>query len=355
MAKADTNEEPLHESLLVSFCQMLRDLQIRSGKRIGYDLRPMSPQDEPRRQSDKEEPVRLRTELGAEFPANELANWYPETGTLEVSFFGLFGPCGALPQHYTQKMMQQVRNRDYAMRDFLDMFNHRFISFFYRAWEKHQYGVSFETASSADAEDTVTKALWALIGGRIGDKDDAGRDRLHVADSTFLFYAGHMANRRTSAEGLRLIVQHAFGLKTKISQFVGQWMYLSTNDQSRVGRAPVGMSLGNQLGRDTIAGSRVWDNQNKFRVCLGPVTWTQFQSLTPLSDRLRKIADVTRRYVGAQYDFDFLIILGARHVRGTQLGDEQSSLLGWNTWLGKWPHEHDSKDAIFQVSDFEPI
>ncbi len=52
--------------------------------------------------------VRLRCDLTATFPINELAHWYADRQTLEVSFFGMFGASGALPQHYTQKMIDAL-------------------------------------------------------------------------------------------------------------------------------------------------------------------------------------------------------------------------------------------------------
>ena len=60
---------------------------------------------------------------------------------LEVSFFGLFGSQGILPQHYTELMLSRLKQKDTSLVDFLDLFNHRLSSLFYRAWEKHQFPV----------------------------------------------------------------------------------------------------------------------------------------------------------------------------------------------------------------------
>lgn len=335
--KVETTD--IADAPLISFCQLLRTLQYATGKRLGYDLAPA------------DEPIRLRADLNAHFPVNELARWHKQAKLLDVSFFGLFGPCGALPQHYTQKMVQQALVKDFAMRDFLDMFNHRLLSYFYRAWEKHQFPIAFETAAAADAEDALTKGLWALLGMR----GLADRGRLHVSDSAFLFYAGQMSNRRATGDGLRITLQHAFGVGVRIDQFVGQWMFLVADAPSRMGSSPTGQSLGNRLGVDSVLGSRIWDNQNKFRICLGPVVWDRFQALNPLSEQLRKISDFVRRYVGAQFDFEIQVIVDRNSMKGMRLGEEPSSRLGWNTWLGQWPFPFDADDAIFQLSDFEPL
>ncbi len=161
-------------------------------------------------------------------------------------------------------MIERSREGDFTLRDFLDMFNHRLLSYFYRAWEKHQMAVAYETAAAAGTEDNVTKALWALIGLRCGESGLVGRNRLHIPDTTFLYFCGQQANQRATAEGLRVTLQHTFQLKTEIQQFVGQWMFLEPEDQSRMVSAAVGYSFGSQLGVDTIVGSRVWIAKTNF-------------------------------------------------------------------------------------------
>ena len=70
----------------------------------------------------------------------------PEPAPTEmiVSFLGLIGPIGALPRHYTETMLERIREKDFSLRDFLDLFNHRLISLFYRAWEKYCLPVTYE-------------------------------------------------------------------------------------------------------------------------------------------------------------------------------------------------------------------
>ena len=111
--------------------------------------------------------------------------------------------------------------------------------------------------------------------------------------------------------------------------------------------------MGSELGIDTIAGQRVWDVENRFRVCLGPVDWDTLNGYLPTQSKMRVLTDFVRRFVGPQFDFDFQVLLLSKEVRGTQLAQDQAFCLGWNTWLGEWSFADDAKEAVFELPDFE--
>ncbi len=334
-----TTEQLLQRVHAVSFCQLLRCIQIEHGSRIGM-VRDLEGQ-----------PLQLVASLDSSFAANEIVEWTPAEPRpkLSVSFFGLFGPSGALPEHYTQTIVDRVREKDYTLREFLDIFNHRLLSLFYRAWEKHSFPVAFETAAASHVEDTLTQALWGVIGHRL----PTSRDRMSVDDDCFLYYGGPFSSTRPSLETLRACVRDFTGIEALVEPLVGQWLTLNEEDQSRMGEPPPGMSMGSQLGVDTIAGQRVWDVENRFRVCLGPVDWATLNLYLPIHPRLRKLTDLVRRFVGPQFDFDFQILLTPTEVRGVQLDANSSFCLGWNTWLGERNEAQIADESVFELPDIE--
>ena len=91
------------------------------------------------------------------FPAAEIQRLeLPEDDAgqprMDVNFLGLTGPQGVLPIYYTQLIAERARLRDTAIRDFLDIFNHRMISLFYRAWEKYRFPIGYERTQLAGAQ-----------------------------------------------------------------------------------------------------------------------------------------------------------------------------------------------------------
>ena len=74
MSTAETTSEQLLERIYsVSFCQLMRCIQIEQGTRIGLE-----------REIEKQ-PVQLVADLDANFPANELASWTDSEPRPQVS------------------------------------------------------------------------------------------------------------------------------------------------------------------------------------------------------------------------------------------------------------------------------
>ena len=242
----------------------------------------------------------------------------PAPVALDVPFIGLFGPQGVLPQHYTQLVIDRTRKKDFSLRDFLDIFNHRVISYFYRAWEKYRFAIGYERAllkqesDPAADEDLFTSCLFSLV----GMAPPSLRGRMDFPDRILLYYAAHFTQRTRTAWALGAMVQDYFDVPTRIEQFRGQWLYLSRENQSKLSVDVDADHLNNRLGMDVIVGDRVWSVENKFRVRLGPLTYPQFRRFTPFGDRLHGLGQFVRTYVGPEFDFEFQPILRAAEAFG---------------------------------------
>ena len=64
---------------------------------------------------------------------------------LQVRLFGLLGPNGPLPLHLTEYARERLRHAgDPTLSRFLDLFHHRFLALFYRAWAQAQPTVNHD-------------------------------------------------------------------------------------------------------------------------------------------------------------------------------------------------------------------
>jgi type VI secretion system protein ImpH len=314
---------------------------VRVLERLSPDREPVGEDAKPHR-----EVARFRARQVLEFPASEIYEVNPaaEEGRppeMTVAFMGLTGPLGVLPRHYTELIIERTRRKDHTLREFLDLFNHRFISLFFRAWQKYRFFVGYERALASQAGyDPFSLCLFDLIG--MGTKGLRGR--LQIEDETLLFYAGLLAQNPRSASALEGILEDYFGAPARAAQFVGQWLFLAEDQRTRLGLG----EANSVIGVNAVIGSRVWDQQAKFEMRVGPLTYDRFCGFLPSGDAFRPLAQLIRFFVGQEFDFDVRLVLRAAEVPGCRLGGgrERAVRLGWSTWLKTADFARDAEDTL---------
>lgn len=312
--------------------------------------------------SPDDETVRFAAAMGSAFPASSIADLTaapgdprnPPAPQMTVAFLGLTGPSGALPAHYTEllwRLQRDVRTSEkQAVRDWFDLFNHRLISLFHRAWEKYRPLVAYERGHYQQASpDTFTQGLLSFAGlDRACGHDDAHLPPAYRLPRALVCYAGLLAQRPRNVGNLQTILCDYFALPVDVLQFQGEWTPLAGDQQAQLG-------ICGTLGTDATVGPRVWNRQGKIRIRIGPLNHGQFEQLLPCNPvaddgtpHLGEITAVTRFYVGSEIDFDIQLVLRHEDVAPCQLVESSQPRLGWNTWL---PGDSgvDRSDAVFGV------
>ncbi|QSI78989.1 type VI secretion system baseplate subunit TssG [Niveibacterium microcysteis] len=288
-----------------------------------------------------EEPIRLGQEPAMSFaPASLSALVRPSnapTPRLEVRFFGLFGPNGPLPLHLTEYARGRLMNAgDPTFARFADIFHHRLLTLFYRAWAQAQPTVSLDRPD----EDRFGYQVGALFG--VGLPSLRNRDAM--PDFAKLHHAGLLSRQVRNAEGLAKLVSGTFRIHAEVEQFVGHWMTMETRDRTRLGGNTA------RLGRNALAGQRIWDRQHKFRLHLGPLSFAEYAALLPDTVGISKLAACVRNYTGHEYDWDARLTLKRGEIPKLALG--RLGRLGLSGWLGC---QHRTKDATDLVLDVERL
>jgi type VI secretion system protein ImpH len=251
-----------------------------------------------------------------------------------VNFLGMFGPNGPLPQQLTDFARDRYRNsHDPTLVRFMDIFHHRMLSFFYRAWASNEKSVDFDRADDARYAD--------YFGSFFGIGTAALQDRDTVPDWTKIHFTGRMSAQARNAEGLEAMLTDFFRIPTEIREFEGYWMKIPQENRCRLGESPETGSL----GMNAIAGERKYEVQLKFRIRMGPMELVDLQRLLPIGPSFRRLKDWVLNYVNQEFYWDLQCVMKASAVPAISLG--QGATLGWTTWLKSKPFSHDPDDAIF--------
>jgi len=301
-------------------------------------------QDKPRLGTSRrptDDPIRLGQRPEMAFEPATIADFQPREGKaplLEVRFMGLLGPNGPLPLHLTEyARTRQERYKDRTLCRFLDIFNHRMLSLFYRAWANNDPTVSFDRPDSDH--------FAGYVGALCGLGQPALRQRDDMPDFAKFYYCGRLSGQSRCAEGLEAIIADYFGVMALIEEFIGEWVTLPEKSICRPG-----LNQENSiLGRSAIAGLKIWSCQHKFRIILGPLDYDDYYSFLPPGARIRGLVALVRNYNGDELAWDIKLILMKEETPATRLNG--SFHLGWTTWLGIRPGEEDVDDLILNIQD----
>lgn len=256
--------------------------------------------------------------------------------TIQIASFGLFGPNGPLPLHLTEYAYERLhQQRDPSLTAFTNLFHHRLISLFYRAWANQQNTVSL------DRPDEAFSRYASSISHQTLHSAEADADADLIAPHARLYYAGLLGNAKRCAEGLQQILHDFFAMPVQLIQHIPQWISLPETQQVRLGQAT-------PLNQLPPIGRRLRSVHYKFRLVFGPLSQAQFQSLLPGQRAYHQLIAWVKHYTGIEYAWDVQLVLDKHEVKGIRLGSN-TQRLGLSSWLGNRPPAMGhAKDVVLQ-------
>ena len=283
----------------------------------------------------RDEVVRLGQDPFMEFPGSNLARVEQREGgplRIFVRYLGLLGPQGALPLATTEEAYHYTLARDDAFPRFLDIFNHRFIQLFFRAWA--------DARPIAQHDRPDADRFTAYIGSAIGVGSAPYRGRDSIPDAAKLAFAGLLGAQAKSASRLAGAVRGLFNVEAEIDEFVGSILTIGTAEWTRVGRGH------NALGKETLLGKSVFSVQDKIRIRIFVGSLAEYVRFLPTGDLCEPLADLVFFYNGDQLDWDVELAIRPGAVEPVRLGS--FGQLGWTSWMApNWttaePYRRDAR------------
>jgi len=292
-------------------------------------LRPSAASPGPGAEPEKEA-VRFHSRVGLDFPASEIQHLSPSPAPnlpaeMTVNFMGLAGAFGPLAMPDTELVLDRTRSKNFAPRDFLDIFNHRLVSLMYQVRRLHRLALTTEHPEQT----RVARYLYSFFG--LGHP--ALRKRMQVPDRALLYTAGILSQQPRSAIGLERLISCHFQVEVSVRQLVGRWRPLESSEWTLIGKK---RGRNQNLGAGVVLGTRIWDQQGSFAIHLGPLRQAEFLDFLPTGTAYRALCELTRFYAGPEFEFALRLTVEAPAIPETRLGQ---SRLGWTSWLKTRPFE----------------
>ena len=279
---------------------------------------------------------------------------------LEGYFLGLLGPSGPMPLSWTEYIVSRssgvphpdritpalrgvsLNRRDSSLKDFVNIFNHRFLSFFYRAWASSRKCVDYDRPSEAK----FVNFIGALIG--LGSEDV--QKRMDFGDGQAIYFSGHLADRTRHPSGLVSMMSDYLQCPVSLEENVGRWLPIPNESLSSLGQD----SNAGKLGDGMAMGSRFWDRQLCFELKIGPLSLVEFQRFSTDSHEGDEISiipalrDMVALYTNREFFCTAKIILDRNEVPKPTLGG--GSRLGFSLWLHREAPENHPEELQVELS-----
>jgi type VI secretion system protein ImpH len=234
--------------------------------------------------SPSEEAIRFKTVKSLGFSLDSIqCNESTSDGKTQyeffVSFIGLLGSAGILPQHYIKMTLERIKHGDFALAEFIGLFEHRLISLYYKAWAKYKFPVQYESADK-EGGDNFSVALKSFSGFNHGE-------------AVQLYYSGHFAKNTRPHTNLQSIIAELLTAKVSIKMMQGRWLPIRKKDRCVSGVR----GRNHQLGSGVILGSRYWDIQSKIVIQVSEITMDQYLQLKTESPIYQRLSNLINAYV----------------------------------------------------------
>jgi type VI secretion system protein ImpH len=244
-----------------------------------------------------------------------------EAFTLSTPVLSLAGAQGPLPLPFTEMALERRAARDRAMVDFLDIFNHRFLSFLYRGRKKHHLGLNWaqtERASLASCLDSLS-----ALGLASGAHAPGG-------ETSWLRHAGLMGGAPRSLSGLLAMLGDRLNVKVRGEQFRGAWQALAEGEVTRLGARGPGAP---RLGDSAVLGRRAWYQGAGLRIEFIGLPLARLNQFLPGGPEHALTQWLVKRYVQQDLRVELILKPAVRDVGRAALGRGGGLKLGWTAWL----------------------
>lgn len=287
-----------------------------------------------------QEPYRIGQQPVLAFAPREIASLGIRNGRLDVRLFGLglWGPQGPLPLHMTELAHHRTEAlQDHTLVDFSDLFHHRALSLFYRAWAASQATASLDRPD----DETFSFYIASLIG-----MDDGEARRSCLPSHARYAASAHLVREARDPDGMAATLAHYFGVPIVVEEFVPHWIRLAETEHCRLGRP--GPSA--VMGDGALLGELIPDRQHKFRLLIGPLDLNQYLRLTPHGEDLPTLVEWVRAFVGYEYDWEVKLLVRPEEAPPARADAAQK--LGYATWLGRSDPDEPVVGMVFEPEKY---
>lgn len=268
---------------------------------------------------------------------------------LVTAAMSLAGNSGPLPSPFGELILTRNSQKDFATRDFLDIFHHRLLRLFYLIRKRSRPSLGWSIPGQP-AIGRLTSHLANLPSTRVNGFPVAwGR------------HAALLGGIPRSVQGLTQFLNDRLGLPFRIRSLTGGWRPLPADYHCALGRRAPAQSLEGQkpratdtaltamkLGQTAVLGRNYWTPEAGLELRLPDLPYALIQSLLPGQPNAEMLSSCLRHYLARPVQACLELRPQVQNLPESRLSRGMGLRLGQTAWL--WTgHEPKAKPSPLQL------
>ena len=235
---------------------------------------------------------------------------------LFANFLAIYGSTSPLPNYYTEALFEDIHEDNSAVRDFLDLFQHRLYEIYY------EFYLSFQLNNDSEKSRNYCHKIYALAGlGTLGIHSK-------IPQQQQLRYAALLARKHRTYQGLCTLLSDFIGAPVAIEPFILLQRPIPVEQHVLLGQQNC------VLGENMHIGQSYESARNNLQLCLTPLKLETFKRLLPQQSLSLAVMELIKTYILKPMHIRMHLQLeGSEHTPAT-LNGTNPSILGQDAWLG---------------------
>ncbi len=229
---------------------------------------------------------------------------------ISLGLQALSGVKGVLPDYLYEALLDSLHQDDYALSEFLDIFNHRFLQLSQRALEQQNLLLQDEQEQRSGTLPNQVSQRQAL--SKLAALPVHGGD-----DAELLGYSILLGLKARSISGLRQLLEDYFELAVQVRVGDSTRHRLPTSSLTRLGG---GLRANSQLGQGMLLGKVGTLHRQRLEVLIEPRSQAEFVALKDDTQLTRRLREVCHAYLRDSNDLRLYL-----HVRRAFISEPQLS------------------------------
>ncbi len=238
-----------------------------------------------------------------------------------INFEGLYGGLGALPGYFSDEILHQTDEVN-ALRDFLDIFNHRIIEALFDIWRSSQIFLE----NGVEAKETDNQEFDQFLRALAGVPSHEDQIPLYIKCLRRHHFSLYQRREKTVLGLANVLTSFFDGVDFEFEEHEERFIPIPSFQRAKLG-GDFKLAIGKQ--GNMLIGTRIRDINGRFSIKVADLDYASYMRFLPGGDWHELVSGIVKSYTEDQWACGLKLELRADEIPKMQLGNR---VLSANCW-----------------------